>query len=135
MSFTNQTKMSKSPFQNINAVSTLKEISDDTAASCNGGLEAVTLYAYNFQDPNFDPNAALAVDGNISNLTSKNFNDVTSSVIVREGKWELAPEAGYKDTIKDGSGIIELTPGSYNDADLQAKGLKNDTLSSIRRVG
>lgn len=44
ISFTTQTQMNKAPFQNLNAVSALTEISDETAATCSGGETAVTLY-------------------------------------------------------------------------------------------
>jgi hypothetical protein len=37
MSINNQAQMNKSPFQNLDAVSGLREISDKAASACNGG--------------------------------------------------------------------------------------------------
>jgi hypothetical protein len=136
MSLTSQTQMSKLSFQNLDTVSALKEISDEAAAVCSGGIEAVTLYDKDFR---VDPTGgeALAIDNDKKRLGS--FDDKTSSVIVRSGKWRLYSLPDFVSYI---SGVpsaatksIVLEKGAYNAGDLIAKGLGNNSLSSIEKIG
>jgi uncharacterized protein YcfJ len=67
----------------------------------------------------------LGVSGEIDNLTRYGFNDLASSVIVFEGRWEVCEHADF-----NGRCMI-LRPGRY--PDLRAMGL-NDQISSVRRL-
>lgn len=58
-------------------------------------------------------------------LATVGFNDVASSVLIREGRWQLCSDAGLRGQ------CVTLGPGRYSS--LRAMGL-NDHLSSVRRV-
>ncbi|MBL8327648.1 MAG: beta/gamma crystallin family protein [Rubrivivax sp.] len=59
----------------------------------------------------------------INNLQREGFNDITSSVVVRAGRWELCAEAEF------GGRCVVLGPGTYPDAGQWGM---NDTISSLR---
>lgn len=61
----------------------------------------------------------------ITNLSTMNFNDRASSVIVRSGSWQLCGDADFRGQ------CITLSPGSYTS--LREFGL-NDRVSSVRPV-
>lgn len=121
----NQSQTNSNYFQNLDAIPGMKELSDGVAAICSGGAD-ITLY----KDADFKgENLELNGNDRIPNLF--NFNDKTSSVKVNKGTWLLYPDINFKDE-KGGSQAIVLDPGNYNLKQLEAKGLKNDTLSSIQ---
>lgn len=128
--------MSKSPFQNLDTVSALKDISDEVAAVCSGGIEAVTLYDKDFRVDRTG-GEARAINGDTKRLGS--FDDKTSSVIVRSGKWILYSMEDFVSYIPGvppaATKSIVLEKGAYNAGDLIAKGLGNNALSSIERIG
>ncbi len=136
MNFNKQTKTGDTPFQNLDAVSALKEISDEAAAVCNGGIEAVTLYDKDFR---VDPTGGEARAINASTKRLGSFDDKTSSVIVRSGKWRLYSLADFVSYIPgvppQATKSIVLEKGAYNAGDLIAKGLGNNDLSSIEKIG
>lgn len=128
MNLTTQKQTSKAPFQNLDAISGLKEISDGAAATCSGGGGSITL----FEDDKFKGDATVRDenDRNLKNGPFKGWNDRTSSVVVNSGKWELYQKADYDDS----GWSVTLGVGRYNLAALEKKGFKNDSLSSIRQV-
>jgi hypothetical protein len=66
----------------------------------------------------------LAVDRNVRNLMRFNFNDRTSSVLVREGTWQVCAAANFAGTCRT------LGPGSYPSFGHQL----SDKISSVRRI-
>lgn len=62
----------------------------------------------------------------VPNLSSMNFNDRASSVVVRSGSWQLCGDADFRGQ------CITLSPGSYGS--LREFGL-NDRVSSVRPAG
>jgi hypothetical protein len=126
MSFTNnQSQMGQSPFQNLDTVSALTEISDEVATICSGGSD-VELYS----EPGFKGNR-LGVNGTLQDLA--NFDDETESVIVNKGTWTLYPGKNLKDPAF-GSKKIVIGPGRYDAKALQARGLDNKSLSSLAKA-
>lgn len=61
-----------------------------------------------------------------ANLQNVGFNDKASSVIVRNGRWQLCSDAEFRGQ------CVTLAPGEYGN--LRAMGL-NDKMSSVREVG
>lgn len=90
------------------------------AASAHASAELMLYEHENFGG------STLQVSGPATNLTNNNFNDITSSVVVRSGTWQLCGDANYRGQ------CITLSPGSYRS--LSAMGL-NDRISSIRPTG
>jgi len=60
-----------------------------------------------------------------TNLATVGFNDVASSVLIRQGQWQLCSDAGFRGQ------CVTLGPGRY--PSLQAMGL-SERLSSVRRL-
>ena len=128
MNFNDRTKTGDTPFQNLDAVSALKEISDGSAAIYSGG-SAITL----FQDDNFKGKATVRSESD-RDLRVGPFqgppDNSTSSITVNSGKWELYQKKDF-----DNSGWnFQLGEGNYTLSELKKKGFTNDSLSSIRKV-
>lgn len=83
----------------------------------DGGL---TMYA----DDNYRGNS-YAVNGEIGNLKSANFNDLASSVEVNGGQWQLCSDANFRGNCQT------VQRGRY--PSLRSIGL-NDSVTSVRRV-
>ena len=66
---------------------------------------------------------SLSVRGNLADLADSDFNDIVSSLIVHQGRWELCSDARYRGNCK------AYGPGRYPNV----RG-NNDEYSSIRRV-
>jgi hypothetical protein len=99
------------------------ELDDEVAASCSGGV------AYLYQDDNFLGRRLQFFNGE-SDLRRWNFNDETSSLeIVGNERWEF-----YRD-ISFGGYPVTLSRGRYTLTDLRGRGISNDSISSLRRVG
>ena len=106
-----------------------KEVDDEVAATCSGGAAPVTLYAgENLTGESKDLNGN---DRDLRNGPFRGFNDKTSSIYIREGKWELFSNKEYSQGT--GSSKNPLGPGLYKTA--KDFGLPDNSLSSIRRVG
>jgi hypothetical protein len=87
MNLNDLTKTGNTPFQNLAAVSALKEISDEAAAIFNGGK--ITLY-----DGNQTQVLGTFTFGGKPNLIS---NDKISSInIDDDSQWRLFADANYK---------------------------------------
>jgi len=100
-----------------------QELDNEVAASCSGGV------AYLYQDDNFR-GRKLQFFNRESDLRNWNFNDKTSSLeIVGNERWEF-----YKH-ISFGGYPVTLGRGRYTLTDLQRRGISNDSISSLRRVG
>ena len=127
MKFTDQSQIQSDYFQNLDNISGVKELSNEVATSYNGGQDAVTL----FDDGFFNPNKGkLGVNTDFNDLGVFNFNNKTSSIDINRGTWTLYPQKDFKDG-PGPSKAITLSPGKYNVNDLQQRGLKDNTLSSI----
>ncbi|BAZ23050.1 hypothetical protein NIES4073_39380 [Kalymmatonema gypsitolerans NIES-4073] len=116
-------------------LSAVKEINDEVAATCSGGVARIN-------DP--DPDVTLYADGQlrggslrvnasvgdgIPNIgTNGSFNDRTSSLVIHRGQWEFFADSGYR-----GRYSRVLGPGLYRSLD--ATQISNDQLTGLRRVG
>lgn len=92
MSFTNQTQMSKSPFQNLDAVSALKEISDKSAAICSGGAdteEKITLYDAAGKEQSFTKKVGQGEDNLDDEIFGSGWNNRATAVKISGGGWKL----------------------------------------------
>jgi hypothetical protein len=99
-----------------------QELDNEVAANCGGGV------AYLYQDDNFG-GRRLQFFNRESDLRNWDFNDKTSSIqIVGNERWTF-----YRDILFGGSRVT-LGPGSYRLRDLQARGIPNDSISSLRRL-
>ena len=78
-----------------------------------------------FEDDNFS-GMSYNANGSIDDLSRVNFNDKASSVIVRNGSWQLCADSYFRGR------CITLNPGQYSS--LNGFGL-NDQVSSIRETG
>jgi hypothetical protein len=117
-----------------------KELDDEVAASCSGGLfyvngpdPDVILY----DKPNFQGNSLRinATDGDgDDNLSNYGWNDKTSSIRVVRGKWRIFQNAGFVG--KKGE-VTFLNPGKYpaTYADNTKFLLPDNSLTGIRRDG
>lgn len=120
----------KNQTKNLNNITIVQELSDATAETCSGGkAPAVTLFAN--EQLSGDRKDINGNDRDLRNGPLKGFNDRTSSIIIREGKWELFSDKEYSQGT--GSRKNPLGPGIYNTA--RDFGLPNNSLSSLRRVG
>lgn len=126
--------MHKQSKQSLDKIDLVQDITPGNAAEYSGG-------AVRFNDGNNDPDVILFSDSNFGGrrlnlnastgdgprLFPRNFNDVTSSVIVRKGTWIFYKDANY------GGGNQEallLGPGNYR----QVPSNRNDRFSSARRI-
>lgn len=78
-----------------------------------------------FEDDNFG-GQSFSANGSIDDLARVNFNDRASSVIVRNGSWQLCSDSFFRGR------CITLGPGRYGS--MNAFSL-NDQVSSIRETG
>jgi hypothetical protein len=103
--------------------SAFTELDDEIAANCSGGV------AYLYQHDNFQGRRLQFFDRE-SDLRDWNFNDQTSSIKIEGSeKWTFYKDIQYK------TNPVTLASGSYTLKDLQAKGIPNDSISSLKRVG
>ena len=90
------------------------------AATALPAIGQVTLYEHDdFRG------RSLRLDGSVTNLERRGFNDVASSVVVRGSHWEICEDARYEGR------CIVLQPGRY--PSLGRMDL-NDRISSVRRA-
>jgi hypothetical protein len=87
----------------------------------NPASGSVTL----FDDTNFG-GGFLNLSGSSGNLQNQGFNDITSSVRIRAGTWQLCEDVNYQGR------CAQVNPGNYSN--MQRLGLANDSLSSLRPV-
>jgi hypothetical protein len=78
-----------------------------------------------FSQENFHGQRLVAHDS-IRNLANSGFNDRASSVVIRDGTWQLCDDAYFR------GHCVTLQPGDY--PSLRAIGL-NNSLSSAREIG
>jgi hypothetical protein len=87
-------------------------------AQANNARPGIELFEHDdFQGRRF------ASRGMITDLERENFNDIASSIVVYEGRWELCTDADF------GGRCVVYGPGRYP----KLRGL-SDQLSSIRRI-
>lgn len=98
-----------------------QELDDEVAATCNAG--AAKLY----RDDGFGPNPPKTFNLGTKNLRGFNFNDQTSSLVIDE------PWVFYEHINFTGKAVI-LGRGSYNTSQLAARGIRNDSISSLRNA-
>ncbi|MBN3943584.1 MAG: beta/gamma crystallin-related protein [Nostoc sp.] len=102
-----------------------QELDNEVAATCSGGI--AYLYQNDFLNQG-DPGRRLKFSEGTDDLRIYNFNDQTSSIFIAGNEsWVF-----YQDINKRGRAVT-LTPGSYYLADLQRRGILNDSISSLRR--
>jgi hypothetical protein len=99
-----------------------QELDNEVAATCSGGV------AYLYQDDYFQ-GRRLQFFNRESDLRNWDFNDKTSSIII-EGNEQWAFS---RDILFQGS-TVRLGPGRYTLRDLQARGIPNDSISSLKRI-
>jgi len=75
-----------------------------------------------FQDDNFR-GRSVSVRNDVSDLSRLDFNDKTSSIVVRSGSWEVCKDADFRNNCR------VLQPGRY----ASMPGM-NDAISSVREV-
>lgn len=75
-----------------------------------------------FQDDNFR-GRSVNVRNDVSDLSRVDFNDKTSSIVVRSGSWEVCKDANFRNSCR------VLQPGRY----ASMPGM-NDAISSVREV-
>lgn len=75
-----------------------------------------------FQDDNFR-GRSVSVRNDVSDLSRLDFNDKTSSIVVRSGSWEVCKDADFRNSCR------VLQPGRY----ASMPGM-NDAISSVREV-
>lgn len=75
-----------------------------------------------FQDDNFR-GRSVNVRNDVSDLSRMDFNDKTSSIVVRSGSWEVCKDANFRNSCR------VLQPGRY----ASMPGM-NDSISSVREV-
>jgi hypothetical protein len=98
-----------------------QELDNEVAATCSGGA------AFLHKDDGFQGQKLRFFEGT-DDLRRYNFNDETSSIeITGDKSWVF-----YLHTDKKGKAVT-LRPGSYNLAQLQQRGIRNDSISSLRR--
>jgi hypothetical protein len=112
-------------FQNLEAISALNALEDEAAATCSGGAD-LELY----EDANFGGQRRDINVGQVSYLGF--FNDKTSSIKINSGTWEFYNDADFNKNLP-GLPITRLGPGEYSG--VSEAGIKNDELSSVRRIG
>ncbi len=88
-----------------------------------GGASAAEITLW--EGPGFR-GRSFSASQSVANFADVGFNDRASSVIVRDGTWQLCSDAYYRGR------CVTLRPGEYGS--LQAMGLEN-AVSSIRELG
>lgn len=94
------------------------------AALMAAGLTASAADITFYEGEGFQGQRAV-ITGSVANLANTGFNDRASSVIVREGAWEVCDEAHYR------GACVMLQPGRYRS--LREAGLDN-RISSARQL-
>ena len=94
------------------------------AALMAAGMAAQAAEITFFEGEGFQGQRVI-VTGSVQNFASAGFNDRASSVIVREGSWEICDDAFYR------GNCVMLQPGQYRS--LRDTGL-NDRVSSVRAL-
>ena len=98
--------------------SAVKELNDEVAATCSGGN--VSLY----RDGNFQ-GGGITFSNSDANLANNNFNDATSSIIIRGNqRWRFYKNVNFRGP------SVTLGPGRYPRV---GQGL-NDSISSLKRI-
>lgn len=69
---------------------------------------------------------SMRVTGSVRDFSNSDFNDITSSVVVRSGSWLVCEHANFQGR------CVTLQPGRYRS--LNRLGM-NDVISSVREVG
>jgi Beta/Gamma crystallin len=124
MNFTTKLHTNQNNFQNLDTIPGIKEVSDEAAATCSGGNDAITL----FNGGNFN-GSSVGVNNDIGNLRDLDFNDKTSSIKIRQGVWQVCEDAGFK------GDKARLGPGDYTAWELKNKyGIDSNSISSLNRV-
>jgi hypothetical protein len=92
------------------------ELDNEIAATCSGG------YAILYENANFG-GRRLRIESGVSNLGNYSFNDITSSIQIREGEtWAFYRDTNYRNLLFTGrDGNYSTIPG-------------NDQISSARRI-
>ncbi|HEY9672053.1 MAG TPA: beta/gamma crystallin-related protein [Waterburya sp.] len=99
-----------------------QELENEVAATCSGGV------AYLYQNDSFG-GRRLQFFNRESDLRNWDFNDKTSSIKIEGNeRWTFS-----RDILFQGPSVT-LGPGSYYLRDLQARGIPNDSISSLRRI-
>ncbi|MDZ8035903.1 beta/gamma crystallin-related protein [Nostoc sp. DedSLP04] len=115
----------KQNFNQLDATLAVEELDNEVAATCSGG--AALLY----QNDGFNQGNSgrrLRFFEGTDNLGIYNFNDQTSSIrITGSRSWVFYPD------INNQGRPVTLRPGEYNLSQLQQRGIRNDTISSLRR--
>ncbi|BAY47999.1 hypothetical protein SAMD00079811_56180 [Scytonema sp. HK-05] len=102
-----------------------QELDNEVAATCSGGV------AYLYENDGFnqgDSGRRLTFYEGTDDLRIYNFNDETSSIkITGDKSWVFYPD------INNQGAPVTLRPGEYNLSQLQQRGIRNDSISSLRR--
>lgn len=99
-----------------------EQLDNEVAASCSGGV------AYLYQDDNFK-GRELTFYNYGTDLRQWDFNDKTSSLVIQGNeRWRFYRNINY------GGNYAELGSGTYRLWELQARGIPNDSISSLRRI-
>lgn len=108
------------------------ELDDEVAASCSGGRvftggsnPDIILYR-NVGSKGAALNINAGVREGIPKLANEGFNDQTSSIVIKRGRWSFYEDTNYNDFKND------LGPGTYTVA--ADWGIPNDKLSSLKRI-
>jgi hypothetical protein len=116
----------------LEATPAFHELDDEVAATCSGGglfggganPDVIIFRDSQYRGPAIRLNAATGDGGHV---TKYHFNDLTSSIKVIRGTWQIYEHSNFTGRTKT------LRPGDYYTP--QTLGIPNDSLSSIRRVG
>ncbi len=104
-----------------------KELDDEVAATCSGGVALVTLYEHgNFNYPR--DGKVRELNGSTRNI-GRDFNDITSSIKISRGVWAFYADENYNNLLFTGG------PGNYSVLPRAGDGRSsNDRITSIRRI-
>ncbi len=137
MKFTDRSQTHSKYFQNLDNIARVKELSDEAAATCCGGAKVILYDRGDLTGNNNDndPNNNFCEIGDSITITNSGglcagFDlNKTSSIAINQGMWRLYPQENFKGK------PVTLSPGGYDKKALEKRGLKDNTLSSIQRVG
>ncbi|MBE9214190.1 beta/gamma crystallin family protein [Plectonema cf. radiosum LEGE 06105] len=100
-----------------------QELGNEVAATCSGGV------AYLYQNDGFGGRKLTFYEGT-NDLRRWGFNDQTSSIKIRGNeRWTF-----YQNVGRTGKAVT-LGKGDYNLYQLRQRGIANDSISSLKRVG
>ena len=100
----------------------VKHLTIVAAFAAAGAAAAADLTLYENDDYN---GRRVQSNSSISNLADADFNDRASSVMIREGQWQICSDAYFRGR------CVTLGPGNY--PSLRSMGL-NDAVSSVREL-